>query len=252
MRSVSIFLELNSEGAPLYKDIFLSEVLSGETVYASSEYMQLLNEDQKTCVKMIPEKITEELDGQITNKMDRSSLLKISCQEKLENWFQNEIDSMQGYMDILLFGAYESILNVARRKHFPCLIYENSSVCISTENNEKYYQKIIQDMRNHINFIEEQLRESQEALETLRKDIESNGHYIHNLEEHATELDKEKEKYRVFYENNFENVEKMNEREKYYEDRIDKYLEMYKEVVKELDEKKTEVLDLKKSLERKK
>lgn len=252
MNSVSIFLELDSDGMPLYEDIFKKRVMNNEIVYASEEYIQVLDNEKRKNVHGIPHHILDEIDKQLDSKVNRSSLLKITYQENIEKWFDDEIKSLQGCDEFLLFGDYESFLNVARKEHFPCLVYENSSITQKANVNEKYYQKVIQDMRNHINFVEEQLRESRGIVESLRKDIESNGNYIHNLEKHATELDNEKEKYKAFYEENVEKVEAIDRQAELCEERISKYLDMYKEVMKELDEKKVEVLELKKQLERKK
>lgn len=250
MNSISIFLEVDSESNPIYKEIFLDKVKNGERVYASQEYAQLV--ESWNIEYDIPKEVIEHLDEQVSNKADRTTLLKISYQPKMEEWFERAVDSYKNCDEIVLFGDYESIVNVACKKELPCLIYIQRSVTMNEKATERYYVKTIQEMRNHIGFVEEQLNENGRIIEQLRDNIKSDGQYIHNLEEHAANLDNNLKKYKAFYDENHEKIESINQQSDYYEQRIREYLDMYQSVMKELDEKKTEVLELRTKVERKK
>lgn len=234
---ISFFIEIDANKEAKYKEQFLETVnesrQSEKCVIASSEYSALLEGDQKGIVWEIPEEVMEDVSRNLENKWERDALLVIQRNEKLEQWVSECLkDSGQSVEAIMCYGEYVSIAEIARDMQIKAY-YE-----YSMQQNEA--QNGVQKM---VTYMQQRVVATETADKELKEYIASTENYLKNLQEHATNLDNQLQKYKTFYDENSGTIE-------YMQKENENYINMYKEILEELNVVRTENLDLKERYEK--
>ena len=169
-------------------------------------------------------------------------MLVIQRNEKFENWLLKLLgDDAAGVESILANGTYGSIKHVAEEKHIAFYVEQSRNNVQSGEDKSSYYQNKVELLENNLSVLNERYKNVNESYYSLREYTTSTENYMKNLQVHATELDNELQT--VTAENEqlkaqVEEIEQMRKENK-------TTLELYQGVLKELDERKVEVLELK-------
>lgn len=244
---IAVFLEIDKDHAPKYMDAFETRcrqaVKEQAWVIASKEYADKLPEEEKgDYLKVIPEDILKEVDENVEQAADRATLLVIQRNEKFENWLLELFgDDAADAESILANGTYGSIKHVAEEKHIAFYVEQSRNNVQRGEDKSSYYQNKVELLENNLSVLNERYKNVNESYYSLREYTTSTENYMKNLQVHATELDNELQA--VTAENEqlkaqVEEIEQMRKENK-------TTLELYQGVLKELDERKVEVLELK-------
>ena len=169
-------------------------------------------------------------------------MLVIQRNEKFENWLLELFgEDAAGAESILANGTYGSIKHVAEEKHIAFYVEQSRNNVQSGEDKSSYYQNKVELLENNLSVLNERYKNVNESYYSLREYTTSTENYMKNLQVHATELDNELQA--VTAENEqlkaqVKEIEQMRKENK-------TTLELYQGVLKELDERKVEVLELK-------
>ena len=117
-------------------------------------------------------------------------------------------------------------------------------------NSEEEYQKLVSELKRQIEILQTELKQKEVTTLSLSENLNSSSHYIENLQKHATNLDNELKKYKSFYNEHNETIQFAEERVNHAEAEIQRYMELYKNVLSELDERKIELLELKSKIKK--
>ena len=222
---IAVFLEIDKDHAPKYMDAFETRcrqaVKEQAWVIASKEYADKLPEEEKgDYLKVIPEDILKEVDENVEQAADRAILLVIQRNEKFENWLLELFgEDAAGAESILANGTYGSIKHVAEEKHIAFYVEQSRNNVQSGEDKSSYYQNKVELLENNLSVLNERYKNVNESYYSLR-------------ELQAVTAENEQLKAQV------EEIEQMRKENK-------TTLELYQGVLKELDERKVEVLELK-------
>lgn len=248
MEFIFVYVEIDDNGNPVYKDEFLNTCTQNCTILASKEYVNLLEKPNPNVVE-IPEDVMEEYDGNLDSRGKRQIMMEINDNSLMENWlsyvFKDNNDRISG---IIIKNEYASVLKVAYANQKAALVDKNSDD--NGADSEKKYRMIIDDLNHRVEVLQMDLKQREEAIESLRNSLNSSNSYIDNLQKHATNLDNDLKKYKQFYDENSETIQFAEEKVNRSECEIQKYVELYKNILEELDEKKTELLELRKKTEK--
>ena len=224
---IAVFLEIDKDHAPKYMDAFETRcrqaVKEQAWVIASKEYADKLPEEEKgDYLKVIPEDILKEVDENVEQAADRAILLVIQRNEKFENWLLELFgEDAAGAESILANGTYGSIKHVAEEKHIAFYVEQSRNNVQSGEDKSSYYQNKVELLENNLSVLNERYKNVNESYYSLRDN-----------ELQAVTAENEQLKAQV------EEIEQMRKENK-------TTLELYQGVLKELDERKVEVLELK-------
>lgn len=248
MEFIFVYVEIDDNGNPVYKDEFLNTCAQNCTILASKEYVNLLEKPNPNVVE-IPEDVMEEYDRNLDSRGKRQIMMEINDNSLMENWLSYVFrDNNERISGIVIKNEYASVLKVAQVNQKAALVDKNSDD--NGADSEKKYRMIIDDLNHRVEVLQMDLKQREEAIETLRNSLNSSNNYIENLQKHATNLDNDLKKYKQFYDENSETIQFAEEKVTRAECEIQKYVELYKNILKELDEKKTELLEMKKKTEK--
>ena len=246
---IAVFLEITDGKEPKYFEAFEKRCRmamdSENPVIASAEYVEKLsNGYSDSVIWEIPKEIMEKVDSSVENITDREILLQIQRNLELENWLKNKITNFENQdlvEGILVNSLYYSLKVAAADMGIDIFAASGKNSVSDSTDKDEFYQGKIELLENNLSVTEERYKNLQEAHYNLREYINSTENYMKNLQEHATKLDnslKEAIAARDDAEYRAKELDRIKE-----ENQVT--LDLYKKVLKELDERKVEVLELK-------
>lgn len=249
MKFIRIYIEVGNDGTPIYADEFVANAKKTENVLiASKEYVDLLEDIEKDNVLEIPSDIMQLYDKNLLNIGSRHITMKIYENNVLDEWIQKEIKAIDDeVMGVYMRGEYCSILSAAWKIHVAAYV-QNENRKYDEQDNEKKYKLMIDSLEKRNEYLDSIVKQNEKTIESMKAAIESNNNYIHNLQIHATNLDNNLKKYKAFYDENADTVENYADRIQYAEKEINHYVDLYKNLLDELDELKTENLEMKQKI----
>lgn len=241
---IPIFIEINNEEKPVYQNDFMAfynRVQSNNGfVIASKEYCDEIPDKSNEKIIQIPVALMNEVDCNLLQKEDRKTMFSIQKNENLEQWLIDTLREMQGEIEgIMIRGRYSAVLNAAKKL--------GVNVYFAADGMDAQ-QLMFEKVTKNLDDKEKELEQLQVANEKQRKDIHSKDEYIQQLQVRVNNLENELYKKGQKLEQN-NNELKSNEAllEKMENDKY-LYLKLYKELLKELDVTKVELLELKRKV----
>ena len=235
---VFVFLEINNERKPLYAEEFnkcLKSVSTGNGIIVASKEYKALALD-KECVLQIPDSIMNDIDNGLVSPENRGLFLCINKNNALIDWI-SEILSNKDVTGILLMGRYYDFISAAKKNNVS--IYYSEIIDGKTEDITRGVLEKEEDYRNQINSLTNDLHDLREEIKDKNEQIAQFHNRIGSLQEELY--------------NRKNQVKALEEQWEYAEKKVDKiedekflYLKMYKSFLKELDETKVELLNLRK------
>lgn len=237
---VPIFLEIDDQGNPIYKDefsLFYKEAeLHEGYVIVSSEYESCVENFDYNIGMVIPKELMSHADEKTCSKGKRAEFLAILRDKGLEEWFGDVISKNNNIMGFITWGQYY-VVNEAASRH---------SILVCLSNNVFDKQKsLVNRIITRYEHIEEKLKKVENKNRELKETLNSKDDYIQQLQARMNNIEREiyrnKEKEKSSREEVLEMEERLErtEKDKYL------YLDMYKELLVELDRTKTELLNIK-------
>lgn len=230
---IPIFWEINNAGEPVYKDIFLQIYndikVQGGHIVVSPEYAECMEKIDSNITTIIPADIMSDIDAKLSDKKDRGKLLAVLRDERIENIINGVIQQCSEVRGIVTWGRYGIVEAVARENKINVFISS-----ITFDNNKGFVENIF-----------ERLKKYEDENTALKKEIDSKNEYIQQLQVRVNNAEGEiyrNKKKQETYRSETENIEKRLEKSD--EDKM-LYLNLYKELLSELDRTKIELLNLK-------
>lgn len=230
---IPIFWEINNAGEPVYKDIFLQIYndikVQGGHIVVSPEYAECMEKIDSNIATIIPADIMSDIDAKLSDKKDREKLLAVLRDERIENIIDGVIQQCSEVRGIVTWGRYGVVEAVARDNKINVFISS-----ITFDNNKEFVENIF-----------ERLKKYEDENTALKKEIDSKNEYIQQLQVRVNNAEGEiyrNKKKQETYRSETENIEKRLEKSD--EDKM-LYLNLYKELLSELDRTKIELLNLK-------
>ena len=245
---IYMLTEIDDSGIPIYRDEFLEKSKQNCTILTTSEYATFLEYENKNVV-VVPDEIMQDYDKNLDAKGKRFVMMEVYRNEKFENWlsfvFKENNERVEG---IVIKYAYASVIHVATENRKSVLVEQNRKEM--SMNSEEEYQKLVSELKRQIEILQTELKQKEVTTLSLSENLNSSSHYIENLQKHATNLDNELKKYKSFYNEHNETIQFAEERVNHAEAEIQRYMELYKNVLSELDERKIELLELKSKIKK--
>lgn len=234
---VSVYLEIDNEKNPVFKEVFFKDIekrLERKMFIVSKEYNDCLDQDLE-CVKVIPYEIIEQIDLRNVCVENRAVSLELQKNVELYNWLKETTallgDEVEGY---IVNGLYDFVVQVANDLDIKVVL---ASENINSERIDNYMN--ILESRN------EKISEYESKMEDMQRQIDSKNEGMQRLQQKITDLSTE------LFKNNAEK-ESIDEQLQQCELRMDKserqkvlLAELYAALLKELNETKIELLNLK-------
>ncbi|MCI6783755.1 MAG: hypothetical protein MR594_09035 [Lachnospiraceae bacterium] len=245
MKFIRVYTEIENDGTPVYADEFVENAKKTENILlVSKEYTELVQEELENVVK-IPDDIIAVYDKNLMDKGSRHIIMKIYENSMLEDWLKEELDDIDDeIIGLFMRDEYCSVLSAAWEKNINTYV-QNEKNQFNEFEDEKRYKLIIDSLEKRNEYLESIAKQNEATIESMKAAIESNNNYIHNLQIHATNLDNDLKKYKSFYEEYSDVIENFTSRIEYSEKKINSYVDLYRNLLDELDELKTENLELK-------
>lgn len=235
---VFAFLEINNERKPLYAEEFnkcLKSALTGNSIIIASKEYKALALD-KECVLQIPDSIMNDIDNGLVSPESRGLFLSINKNNALIDWI-SEIISNKDVAGILLMGRYYDFISAAKKNDVS--IYYSETIEQNTDEitknvleKEEDYKKQISTLTNDLHDLREEIKDKNEQIGQFHNRIGSLQEELYNRKNQVKALEEQ-----------WEYAEKKVDK---IEDEKFLYLKMYQSFLKELDETKIELLNLRK------
>lgn len=251
MKFIRVYIEIGNDKSPIYANEFQEYAKNRDNILiASKEYLYLLGGEQLDNVWLIPDEMMEKFDKNLETASSRYIMMKINNNDELKEWFKRKFSSTKEVNGLYMRGEYSSFIMAAREVDMSVFIQNEVKPLYEEEDKERNYQLIVDSLERRIQYLDTVLKQRDEAIESLRTSIDSNNHYIENLQVHATNLDNELKKYKEFYNANHDIVDNMEYQINHAEQEASRYIDLYRKQLNELDELKTEKLELEQKLQK--
>lgn len=235
---IPIFWEVDNAGEPIYKDTFMRFYENAHEqdfhMIVSAEYAACIEDFDMSIGSIISDEIMTNIDDSLCEKGDRAKLLTVLKNEELERFLEGVIKNSLNIYGILTCGKYGIIDKIAARNNVEVYV-------ISTALGQEVFDQVY----IRFNDAERKIETLENQKVSMKSDIDSKNEYIQQLQIRVNSLEAEiyrnKQK-QESYQIEVENVEKRLEKSD-----ADKslYLDLYRELLKELDRVKVELLNYK-------
>lgn len=235
---IPIYLEIDDDKNPIYKEDFLkdiSKISDDSIIITTTEYAKILENTDN--IRIIPEEIMSKIDSLNVKVGSRGILLELQKNDELREWLYKtinaEFSSIEGFIINGMYSFVYEVANLLDKKivfSAEKLICEKERLDVYTANLEKQNNKV---------------SELEDKVIEMQKQIDEKNENLQRLQQKITDLSTE------LFKNNAEK-QYIDEQMELNEQRMDKsekqkvlLADLYASVLKELNETKTELLNLK-------
>ncbi len=233
---IPIYLEIDDDKNPIYKAAFLKDIeklYGNKVIIATSEYVELVENLDKLVV--IPDDIINKIDSLNVNAGSRGMLLELQKNDELRDWLKSSI-KVEDTDGFIVNGLYNFVYQAS--KDLDVNIVFSADKLLSEKIRLDEYATNLESKNAKVSELEEKTVE-------MQRQIDAKNENLQRLQQKITDLSTE------LFKNNAEK-QYIDEQMELNEQRMDKsekqkvlLSDLYASVLKELNETKTELLNLK-------